>query len=280
MSETKTTDVAGSTAQEITPATETATGNAAPKVIPAPGAITPAPTAAMVTGADPSVPAWIPQGERTGAEGITEKDARVPRLSIAQGLSHQMLRGDPLYIDGLKLGEAFNDLSEQIYGDGPLDIVVVRADRPRYVEFADDRSVIDPDVPAGDPRTEFTTDEKTGERVPPLATKFYDYIILAGKEMEPMAFSCARSAIKHTAMKLNGLLRIKPVPIFACRYRLRPTMMKNDQGSWFVFSVQQAGFLDEASYKRAEAAFNFFKEKTVEFDRVNRQPGDGDPDEM
>jgi hypothetical protein len=222
------------------------------------------------------LPAWIPKADvALGAEHMTKDDARIPRLALAQGLSHQMLRGDPLYIEDLKIGDAFNDLTNEIYGES-VQIAVVRADPPRYIEFADDRSIVDPNVRADDPRTQFTTDE-AGNRIPPVATKFYDYVVLIGPGMEPVAFSCSKTAIKHTAQRLNGLLRARPIPIFSCRYKLNSKMMKNDEGSWAVFSVEQAGFLDEESYKKAEGYFNLFKEKQVEFER---QPGDDDPGQM
>jgi hypothetical protein len=213
-----------------------------------------------------------------GAEHITNEDARIPRLSLAQGLSHQMTPEDPLYIDGLKLGHAFNDLTEEIYGNGKIQALIVRADPPRWVEFDEDRSVIDPRVPAGDPRTEFTTDEKTGERLPPRATKFYDYVILMAPNWDPIALSFSKSGIK-SAMRLNGLIRTKPtVPVYGCYYEFTPAFQKNDQGTWYIFTVRQAGYVrDEAIYKRAESAFKLFKTKEVEFER---QPGDDNPNEM
>lgn len=223
------------------------------------------------------IPSWIPQGVALGTEHMTKDDARIPRLALAQGLSHQMVRQDPLYIEDLKLGDMFNDLTSEIYGEGPVKIIVVRADPPRYIQFSDDRSIVDPDVPADDPRTQFTTDPTTGDRIQPIATKFYDYVILVGDQMEPLAFSCSKTAIKHTSQRLNGLLRSKPIPIFACRYTLTSMMMKNDEGTWYVQSVKQDGFLDEVSYKKAEAFFNTFKEKPVEFER---QPGDDNPNQM
>lgn len=225
------------------------------------------------------VPGFIQRVEKPlGGEHITNEDARIPRLALAQGLSHQMIEDDPLYIDGLKLGQAFNDLTEEIYGKETINAIIVRADPPRWVEFAEDRSVIDPRVPAGDPRTEFTTDPTTHERFPPKATKFYDYVILKAPEWDPIALSFSKTGIK-SAMRLNGLIRIKnTIPIYGCMYEFTPSFQKNDQGSWYVFSVKQAGYVrDEALYKRAESAFKLFKNKDVDFDR---QPGDDDPNAM
>jgi hypothetical protein len=221
---------------------------------------------AVATQKQEVIPAYITQNDRRGKEHITREDMRMPRLSLAQGMSPQVTKGDPSFIPELRIGDAFNDLTGEVYGDVPLDVVIVRTDRPRWVEFGEDRGVVDPDVKPGDPRTEFTTDPITKERVKPIATKYYDYVILLGSNLEPMALSFKGSGIK-TAMRLNTLINIKPVPVFACRYQLTSTQMKNDQGTWYVFSVRQNGFVDEETYKKAEALFETIKEKAVEFDK-------------
>ena len=218
------------------------------------------------------IPSFIEKGNREGADQIAPEDARIPRLVLAQAQTPQAMKGDPLHIEGLQAGMSFNDLTSVVYGDTPLDIVVVRADKPRWVEFGDDRSVVDPSVPFGDPRTQFTTDEK-GKRVPPIATEFFDYIILVGPSMEPMAMSFKGSAIKLSARPLNGLIKMKPVPIYACRYRLTPRFMKNDEGTWYVYNVAQIGFLaNEETYTKAKEAFSTFSVKKVDFDAAPVAP--------
>jgi len=217
--------------------------------------------------ASDEIPAFIQKGDTEGTLGIAPEDARIPRLSLAQPLSPQILDGDMKRIEGLSVGMSFNDLTEQIYGKDPLNVIVVRADKPRWVEFAEDRSVIDPAVPAGDPRTEFTTDNK-GNRIPPAATCFYDYVILRGPELEPLAWSCKGSAIGITARPLNGLIRVKPVPIYGCWYKLIPKQMKNDKGTWYVYVPKQTGFVTHPDvYKKAKEYFDIFKQKPVDFDQ-------------
>ena len=212
------------------------------------------------------IPAFIEKGNREGTDQIAPEDARIPRLVLAQPATPQAMKGDPVYIEGLQSGMSFNDLTNVIYGSNPLDVIVVRADKPRWVEFGDDRSVVDPSVPPGDPRTQFTSGEN-GKRVPPIATEFFDYIILLGSSMEPLALSFKGSAIKLSARPLNGLIKMKPVPIYACHYRLTPRFMKNDEGQWYVYSVSQVGFIaNEETYREAKEAFDTFVIKKVDFD--------------
>ena len=215
-----------------------------------------------------TIPDFIKQGDVRGTEHITKDDIRPPRLSLAQGLSPQMIETDPLYIEGLKLGDAFNDLTGQIYGKTAIDVLVVRADPPRYVEFDEDgRTIVDRDVPADDPRTQFTDDpDHPGQRLKPVATKFYDFVVLKLPEREPMALSFKSTGLKM-AVRLNSLIRMKPVPIFAGRYQLTSVMNKNDQGTWYGFNVRQTGIVQEKDlFDFAEACYTAWKEKRVDFE--------------
>src|SRR5262245_13308533 len=72
--------------------------------------------------------------ELTGTEDIGPNDVRLPRLAIAQGLSNEMIPGDARYLPDLKLFDFFNDLSGEIYGQGPITFVPVRRD-VRRIEF-------------------------------------------------------------------------------------------------------------------------------------------------
>lgn len=221
---------------------------------------------ALAVTADGVIPSFITKGDMSGTETIAPEDARIPRLVLAQPQTPQAMKGKPEYIDGLSAGDSFNDLTEVIYGDGPLDVVIIRADRPRWVQFGEDRKVVDPSVPFGDPRTQFTTDA-SGDRIPPEATEFHDYVVLLGEKLEPMALSFKSTAIKLSSRVLNGLIKMKPAPIYACRYRLTPKMMQNDKGNWYIFSVKQVGFISsETIFNRAKDAYDAFKVKAVDFD--------------
>lgn len=188
-----------------------------------------------------AIPDFIPVGQATGAEGIGREDIQMPRIAIAQGTSKQMLEGNQLFIDGLRLGQMFNTLTSDIYGKGPIEVIIVRRDPPRWAEFDEDRNMIDPDVKPGDPRTEWRTNEK-GERLPPIATQFYDFIVYVPTTGETVALSMSKTNIK-AAKKLNGLIkmRIPPVPIYARRFLISTAMETNDKGTYGVFVVATAG---------------------------------------
>lgn len=233
---------------------------------------------ATTGGAALAIPDYIKKGDMRGQEQMTAQDVRMPRLTIAQGLSKQLMESEAVYIENLKIGHAFNDLTNEVYGKGPLKVIIVRADPPRWVEFDENRQVLDPNVKAGDPRTMFRTDPQTGRREPPIATQFYDYVVLLGPEREPIAMSMKGSAIRE-AKRLNGLIKAKPVPVFACYYELSSIEQKNSKGVWYIFSVKQAGWVDAETYAYAEKVFDATKDKTIPFER-DRQPGEDDDVEM
>jgi len=212
-------------------------------------------------------PAWILPGD-LGTENISPEHCKIPRLSIAQPGSPQLIKNDPQYIPGLANGDAFNNLTGEIFGDGPIEVIVIRADTPRWMEFDEDRKLIDREVKAGDPRTLWTSDPVSRKRIPPIATQFFDYIVLKLPKLEPMALSFKSTGI-DTATTLNGLIKSKKVPIFSIRYQLTPKGFSNDQGNWTNFIVKQLGWTSPEMYKRADQAFADFKKTEVEFEGTN-----------
>ena len=227
-------------------------------------------------GISTAVPDFIPVGQATGTEGIGREDIQMPRIAIAQGLSKQMIEGHQLYIDGLKMGQMFNTLTSDVYGKGPIEFIIVRRDNPRWVEFDADRNMVDPDVDPRDPRCEWR-EGANGERLPPIATQFYDYIVYLTATGETIAVSMAKTNIK-AAKKLNGLIkmRIPPVPLYARRFLLSTAMESNDKGTYGVFVVGAAGtpgvpnsdlVQDRATFELVKGIHEALQDTVVHIDR-------------
>jgi hypothetical protein len=155
------------------------------------------------------------------------------------------------FIEGLKLGYFYNTLTRQNYGP-EIEFTVIRAERPRGVEFfplEDGGGVKDLNVPLDDPRMEFTTDEETGKVLKPIATIFYDYVVLLLPAKEPAQLSLKSSAI-NCAKNLNSLIRIRGTASFTGRYRLVTETKSGKVGKYAVPSVQNLGWVtqDEAAF--------------------------------
>lgn len=226
-------------------------------------------------------PDWLPRTNE-GTEHIGKDDIRIPRLSIAQGLSPQLKRNDPKYIDGLRVGDLFNDLTGQIYQALPIPFYIVRADPPRWVEFKpreEGGGIVDPNVPPDDPRCQWTTNEKN-ERQKPIATMFYDYIILLWPSREMIALSLKSSGIKH-AKNLNGLIKLRNAPLWSGRYTVDVKEEPSPNGPFPNFVLKNSGFVDtkeDAAYLKE--VFDAIKDKelVIERDAEDHTPSGAAPE--
>lgn len=209
-------------------------------------------------------PAFIDGNDRRGADTIERGDLQMPRLALAQALSPELDSSSPKYIDGLRNGDAFNNLTGEVYGKEPIEVVIVRVDRPRFVEFNPRDAgggIKDFNIAPDDPRTQFGPN---GEK--PVATKFMEYVALLLPSREPIAISFKGSGLK-VARKLNALIKFANAPSFAMKYVLTPTIEKNPKGSYAVFNVKPAGFVDEETYRYAEAVYESIKDRALSVDR-------------
>lgn len=232
-------------------------------------------------------PSFIPVGNVEGTEVITRDDMQLPRLALAQAMSPQLKDSDPKYIKGLAIGHLFNSLTGQNFEKGPIEFIIIRADRPRFVEFvprSEGGGMKDPNVPANDPRTQFGPN---GE--PPVATKFYDFIVLMlpFNRENPMD-SVIGISFKGTQLKvaraLNGLIKIKNAPLYAGRYLITSCDDKNAKGEFKNFAIKQNGFVeDEATYALVKGMYDALQKVnvTIDMDGVDREaaePADGGGD--
>jgi len=232
-----------------------------------------------------ALPSYLKEGDTRGTEHLTKDDIAMPRIGIAQQMSPQLNPTESQWIEGLKMGEMFNNVTDGVLGKGPLEFTIVRADPPRGVEFVpreEGGGIKDPNVPLNDPRMMFGPD---GER--PIATKFYDFIIMLLGTQELIALSFKSTGLK-VARQLNSLMKypvraigaggvptIARVPSFAKKYTLSVVTEKNSKGVYYNFSVKAVGFVDEMTFKLAEQFYLAIKDKDIV---IEREPGaDDDP---
>jgi hypothetical protein len=224
------------------------------------------PTALAANQSD--VPEFM-RGDTRGTDHITKDDMQMPRLALAQQMSPQIQEGDPSFIEGLKMGDMFNSLTGENYGKGPLQFIIVRSDKPRGVEFLpleEGGGVKDFDVPVNDERMQFTTDAD-GNRVKPVATMFYDYIVILIPKNEMIALSFKSTGLK-VARQLNGLIKFRGTALFSGLYELSTGIEKGKLGTYAVYRVKNAGWVqDEELYNAAAETFEGLKDKNVVIDR-------------
>jgi hypothetical protein len=195
-----------------------------------------------------------------------------------------MIETESVYIPGLRLFDMFNDMSNEIYGRGPLMFVPLHHQTVR-IEFdpKDGNQVLDRNVPANDPRMQWTTDEH-GEGVPPRATKFTEFVCilwnLNRKVWEPIVISIKETNKfqRRAAEKLLGYVKFQDGPIFAGYKHVESKPEKNDSGTFGVYRFDNAGFIeDEQFYNMCKKQALGFEGKVVETTReAGDETGDGE----
>jgi hypothetical protein len=226
---------------------------------------------------------WV--GTETEEVALAAEDMKMPRLAIAQGLSPQLQEQTAEFIEGLKLGQMFNSLKQTIYGKGPMEFAIAKRLGSRWMEFDENRKLVDPHV---DPHDKARTSWRVvdGKRKPPIATQFYDYVIVLLENMEPIALSCARTNV-GPAKSLNGLIQLRePVllpggrriklPEFGMKFTVsvaqKPVPDKpNSYYGLFVF--KQAGNLVNDP-ERAKLMKKFAEEFSVRDVEIDREAAD------
>ena len=231
-------------------------------------------------------PSYLKDDDARGTEHITKDDVQFPRLAIAQGLSPQMLEENSRYLEGLHIGDLFNNLTNQNYGKGPLEFTVVRADPPRGVEFyprKEGGGVRDINVSLNDPRMMFTKNA-AGESINPVATMFRDFVIMLLPSRELIAISFKSTSLK-VGKDLNTLMKFRRAPSFAGKYTLTTGMDTNNKGTFAVPVIRNSektddetdegrpGWVNGEIFELGEGIYEGIKERPL---NIEREPGDDD----
>lgn len=231
-------------------------------------------------------PEALSRTDRTGTEDITINEIQLPRLAIAQGLSPQVIPTEGTFIRGLVIGEMFNDVTSEIYGNGPLTVVPVKRHVTRIEFDRNDRKVpLDRNVPAGDPRLQWDGDQ------PPRATEFVEFVCLLlreGKAPEKVVVSIkTTNKYMRAAAKLwTTLVVMREATIYAGYYHLSSKLEKGKTAdgqdtNFGVFVVKNAGFIKlgtpfgDALYRYAAEFAASLEGKTIVTERETEEPADG-----
>jgi len=210
-----------------------------------------------------ALPDFVDPTDRRGADNITGDDIRLPRLSLAQALSPEVLKGDPKRIEGLESGDIFSNLLQTNYHNGPVSVVVVRREDPRAMEFypknsKEGQGVKDRNVPLDDPRCKFGKDG-----TPPVATIFHEYVAFDAETKEPFILSF-KSTSAGAARALNTFLSLRKGPAFATTFKVSSASKQYDEGPCYVFTVQPGGPVDRATFDYASEMFDSLKGREVQ----------------
>jgi hypothetical protein len=209
-----------------------------------------------------ALPTFVDPNDRRGSEGITAEDIRLPRLSLAQALSPEVLRGDPKRIEGLEPGDLFSNLLQTNFKSGPVTVVVVRRETPRAIEFypknsKEGQGIKDRSVPLNDPRCKFSPDG-----TPPVATLFREYIAFEVETREPLVLSF-KSTSSGAARALDTFLAMRKGPSFSTTFKISSASKTYAEGPCFVQVVQPGGPVDQATFDYAAEMYESLRGRDV-----------------
>lgn len=214
-----------------------------------------------------ALPDFVNRDDRRGADNITSDDIRLPRLVLAQGQSPEVTNGDPKRIAGLEKGDIFSNLLQTNYKAGPVEVVIVRRESPRAVEFYPRKGkpgyipgkegIKERNVPLDDPRCKF--DE---EGNPPVATIYHEYVAFDAKTREPYILSF-KSTSAGAARAINTFLSLRKGPAFATTFKISSALKPFEEASAYVFTVQPGGPVDKETFDFAAGLFEDLKGRAV-----------------
>lgn len=219
-----------------------------------------------------NLPAFLQKStERRGTENIGSNDVKPPALRLAQAMSPEVKRSEPQYIDGLREGDLFNSITQEVYGDKPVNFLVVNYLGHRNVEFdPNDRNVVlDGDVPDTDPRCNFSVEVIDGKQVKrkPRATTFKDFLILLLRENgnQLMTLTLKSTQLKK-ATRLLTVLKFSKLDSFAHLIKATPVPERKNGNSWYGWRLDPVGYPTEEQFNEAAAYYEQMRGKNIAVD--------------
>lgn len=230
-----------------------------------------------------NLPAFLQTStQRRGTENIASNDVKPPALRLAQAMSPEVKRSEPQYIDGLREGDLFNSITQEIYGDKPLNFLVVNYLGHRNMEFdPNDRNVVlDGDIPDNDPRCNFTVEVVDGKQVKrkPRATQFKDFLILLLRDggNQLMTLTLKSTQLKK-ATRLLTILKFSKLDSFAHLIKATPVPERKNGNSWYGWRLDPTGYPTEEQYNEAAAYYEQMRGKNVEVEaELDAEPVSGE----
>jgi hypothetical protein len=222
-------------------------------------------------------------GQRLGSENVEQDDLLIPRLCVAQSLSPQLKKSNEAYIPGLQLGDIFNSVTGEVYGNDEVTVIPLFFFK-NYITFKKGGGVEAMYAHANDvPRGELNFSTVNGESVPPKTTEFKNRMCLIVRPNErpsPIVVSFKSSGIK-AAKKWNSLINSTNLPAFARTYKLVVAEKQDGQNSWYVFNVLPDIFVPADFFNQAKEYFDQlsaggYKVDTSGLDTEEREAGSDD----
>lgn len=201
-------------------------------------------------------------------------DLQIPFIRVIQALSPQIKKSDPAYIDGASQGDIFNTVTGQ-HWDGEEGVIVIPCyQETKYLKFKprEQGGGFMGELAKDDPDVSRTTRSGAKEILPDgneLVKSDQHYCLVIDEDgipgfgiidMKSSGLKVSRrwkTQIKMLTVKHPKTGALVSPPLFGTQWKLSVVEESNDMGSWFNWTVSNAGFVQDREV--LEAAMNFRK---------------------
>lgn len=225
-------------------------------------------TAMVASGA--AVPAFLQDKmqDQRGSEQVGAEDIVIPRIELVQGLSKARKRGDASYIEGAEEGMLYNNVTRELYGE-EITVCPIFFRKEwllwRDVDLGGGFGGAYPDQASADAAKGMQEKPEEWEVVD--TNQHFVLIIREDGTSEEAVISMAKTKSK-CSRQWNSLVRINGGPRFSRLYKIRGIEDKNKVGQVFYsLAVSNLSFVDEATFRKAEAVYELVKSGAADVDR-------------
>ena len=208
-----------------------------------------------------------------GLEAARPEDFQIPRLQLSQAMSPQLLRSKAEYIPGLMVGQYYNTVTQEIYGD-TINVIPVRYNFSRLL-FLDNQlkcqSKNGRDGGSEAPLCDACPHSKWGSGKDGNGTackEYRNWLVLEATTGQPMSmsFKSASLVVAKTWATLISGRKFKlpngqsvPAPAFSTVYELRSVEKTSPRGTFFIPAVKPIGPASNESMRIGAEMFRSFK---------------------
>lgn len=201
-------------------------------------------------------------------------DLQIPFIRVIQALSPQIKKSDPAYIDGASQGDIFNTVTGQ-HWDGEEGVTVIPCyQETKYLKFKprEQGGGFMGELAKDDPDISRTTRSGAKEILPDgneLVKSDQHYCLVLDEDgipgfgivdMKSSGLKVSRrwkTQLKMLTVKHPKTGQLVSPPLFGTQWKLSVVEESNDMGSWFNWTVSNAGFVQDREV--LDAAMNFRK---------------------
>lgn len=201
-------------------------------------------------------------------------ELQIPFIRVIQALSPQIKKTDPAFIPGASMGDIFNTVTGDHWSGEEGIIVVPCYQETKYLKFKprEQGGGFMGEMDKADPDISRTTRSGAKEILPDgneLVKSDQHYCIIVDEDgipsfgivdMKSSALKVSRrwkTQLKMLTVKHPKTGALVSPPLFGTQWKLSVVEESNDQGSWYNWTISNAGFVQDKEL--LDAAMNFRK---------------------